>query len=870
MQIVLEDSLIVLDTIPDAYLRCDPAFQLTFANRAAEELLETRRTDLIGRTLQEVLPQDLRTPLDTCLRSAMAERAVAGVDCCCARRGGWYTITAMPDSAGGLVIRFCGITGLHEHPASELASWLERIARESEEKFSKAFQSNPAAMSIVNLDKDSIFVDVNQAFERITGYSREEAIGRTPVELGLYADASFQDESRRRLRAGGYHNLEFPFRTKNGSVVIGRVSAEPIRIDGDLCAISVAVDVTEQRRTEQALKESEELYRHLFEVESDALLLVDRESRRILAANMAATQLYGYTREELLSMEVTGLSAEPEKTTQALAKMQHFIPLRWHRKKDGAVFPLEIKSCYFDLKGRSVIFSAIRDITERKQMEDALRESKEKLSKAFQSNPAAVLILDLTTHTYVEVNEAFEEITGYQRDEVIGKPWMLAVDPADRDDAVRQFLREGRVRNREYHFRKRDGALATGLVSAEPIEVDGKPHAIASLVDITARLKLESQLRQSQKLESVGRLAGGVAHDFNNLLTVISGYSGFVLKALRPQDPLYPHVQEIKKAAERAASLTKQLLTFSRKQVIEPKPLDVNAIVNDAERMLERLIGEDIELSTALDPMAGLVMADPDQVHQVIMNLVVNARDAMPDGGKLEIATKNVDLDECAAAIHPEAAPGRYVRVSVTDTGIGMDEATLQSVFEPFFTTKEIGKGTGLGLATVYGIVRQGGGWIHVCSEVGQGTSFRVYLPRVDACVLPEQPGLPVPSTVPHGETVLLVEDEDDVRKLTRAILDSYGYHVLAAADGSEALTFARDHPGEIHLLLTDVILRGMNGKDLSERVRILRPNIKILFTSGHSADIISRRGVLEQDVAYLPKPFSPDSLAAKLRDVLS
>jgi CheY-like chemotaxis protein len=382
---------------------------------------------------------------------------------------------------------------------------------------------------------------------------------------------------------------------------------------------------------------------------------------------------------------------------------------------------------------------------------------------------------------------------------------------------------------------------------------------------------LETQFRQAQKLESVGILAGGLAHDFNNILTVINGYSEYVLKALPSGDQLYPYVEEIKRAGEHAARLTDQLLTFSRKQVIQPRPLNMNTIVRDAERMLQRLIGEDIELITTLDPLVGQVMADPDQMHQVIMNLAVNARDAMPEGGKLEIKTKNVDVEEGSRTIHPNVASGRYVLMTITDTGIGMDEHTLQYAFEPFFTTKPAGKGTGLGLSTVYGIVRQNSGWIHIRSELGRGTSCKIYLPRIDVC---SPPGLTAShkaaKTVQGSETVLVVEDNEAVRRLTITILKAHGYHVLEAANSTEAFALEKRHTGEIHLLLTDVVLPGMNGKVIADRLRALRPKLKVLFTSGYTADVIASRGILQQDVAYLPKPFGPESLAFKVREVLT
>lgn len=404
---------------------------------------------------------------------------------------------------------------------------------------------------------------------------------------------------------------------------------------------------------------------------------------------------------------------------------------------DGTVRWLLAQARFIGHKGnRTRLVGVIQNITDRKLMENALRKSEEKFAKAFQSSPAAIAIVDLASRSYVDVNEAFEALTGHRRLDVVGHAWdevTLWADPHGRDEALGQLAKEGRLRNCEFRFQGKNGGHCIGLLSADLIELDGRQCAIVTLVDITGRVQLESQLRKAHKLETMGRLAGGMAHDFNNLLTVINGYSELILKALSPNDPAYLNAQEIKKAGERGAGLTRQLLAFSRKQVIEPKPLDVNAAISDTERMLHRLIEEDIELTTALDPLLGQVLADADQIHQVIMNLVLNARDAMPDGGRLAIMTTNVDVDENGIAGCPDAVPGKYALITVTDTGVGMDEQTVQSVFEPFYTTKERGKGTGLGLSTVYGIVRQSGGWIQIRSEVGHGTSFYIYLPQTNA-----------------------------------------------------------------------------------------------------------------------------------------
>ncbi len=399
----------------------------------------------------------------------------------------------------------------------------------------------------------------------------------------------------------------------------------------------------------------------------------------------------------------------------------------------------------------------------------------------------------------------------------------------------------------------------------------GNPLGVATIgEDITERLRLENELRQAQKLESIGRVGGGVAHDFYIVLSVINGYADFFLKELKPSDPLRSYADEIKIAGKRAANLTKQLLAFSRKQVIEPKVLDLNTSIQESEGLLQRVIGENVALTTTLDPFLWRVMADSEQLHQVMMNLVLNARDAMPEGGTVTICTKNIELVDGETFIHPDAKPGCYIMMSVTDSGVGMDERTRQHIFEPFFTTKEKGKGTGLGLATVYGIMRQSDGWIEVASELGVGTSFNLYFPCIAASVS-EDPCEPSCSDGPYGgETILIVEDDAAVRHFTKTILVKYGYRILEAANGEEALQIAKKHSGDIHLLLTDVVLPGINGMEVSERLKALRPIVKVLFVSGYTADVIARRGVLNPGVSLLDKPFTPDNLASKVREVLA
>jgi nitrogen-specific signal transduction histidine kinase/ActR/RegA family two-component response regulator len=393
--------------------------------------------------------------------------------------------------------------------------------------------------------------------------------------------------------------------------------------------------------------------------------------------------------------------------------------------------------------------------------------------------------------------------------------------------------------------------------------------AMVTILDVTERKQLEEQLRQSQKMEAIGRLAGGIAHDFNNLLTAIVGYSQLLLGGLEVGNPMQGQLEEIKKAGERAASLTRQLLAFSRKGLLQPQVLDLNALVANIDKMLRRLIGEHIELVTVFGPGLECIEADPAQLEQVVLNLVVNARDAMPQGGKIVIETKNLELDEAYADQHPGVSPGRYTMLSVSDEGSGMTAETLKHIFEPFFTTKDRAEGTGLGLFTVYGAVKQNGGNIWVYSEVGRGTTFKVYLPQVNQVVEVRKADAVSTAAAKGTETVLLAEDEKVVRKFVRSILEKNGYTVLEAHHGSEALRVALQHPGSINLLLTDMVMPLMGGKLLAEKMINLRPGIKVLYMSGYSENAVIHHGILELGTAFLEKPFTVEALERKVRELL-
>ena len=500
-----------------------------------------------------------------------------------------------------------------------------------------------------------------------------------------------------------------------------------------------------------------------------------------------------------------------------------------------------------------------------------IQRSEQRYRDLVEAAPDLIIRVDAEGNI-TNLNNAFTAILGWLPAEWMGKPFADLVHPEDlprTKDGFSLLLKGNTPPMSEIRMMSKSAGIVHAELTSTPQFHDGKViGALGIARNICDRKRLEEQFRQAQKMEAFGQLAGGVAHDFNNLLTVITGYSDMLLGGTVSAE-YEPAIREIRRAGERAASLTRQLLAFSRKQVLTLAVLDLNTVVVDTGKLLRRLIGEDIELTTTLDPSLGQVKVDAGQIEQVIMNLVVNARDAMPTGGHITIETRNVELDQDYVQKHAEVRQGSYVLLAVSDTGCGMDEATKSRIFEPFFTTKEVGKGTGLGLATVHGIIKQSGGTIEVHSEFGRGTTFKVYLPRLKGTVSSGK-SLPGLSKVPTGsETVLLAEDEEALRQLALLALQSFGYTVLVARDGEEAIQHSRQHQGPLHLLVTDVVMPKMNGRQLAEAVVRLRPDTKVLYLSGYTDDAILRHGVLETNVAFLQKPFTPSVLARTVREVL-
>jgi PAS domain S-box-containing protein len=658
----------------------------------------------------------------------------------------------------------------------------------------------------------------------------------------------------------------------------------PVRRDQELVgAVVTFLDITERKRAVEALRTSEARKRAVLEVAQDAIITIDGDGR-VIEVNPATERTFGWPASEMLGRELAELIVPPA------LRERHRKGLERHRqtgearilgqalempaiRRGGEEFPVELFISRVEVEGARHFVGYIRDLTERKKAELDTRRSEERFRRLFDSNTIGIAIADLAGAT-LEANDAYLDMLGYTRAELRSGSlrWDDITPPEYRDAdraAVEALQRTGVAPPWEKEMLRKDGTRVPVLLGVAMLEA-ADASCIVYTVDLSKPRQLEKQFRQAQKMEAVGQLAGGVAHDFNNLLTAILGYTELAAARMSKDPEGLDELEEIRKAGERAAGLTRQLLAFSRRQVLEPRVLDLNAIVGDLEKMLRRLIGEDIDLVTTLQPPLGCVRADAGEIEQVIMNLALNSRDAMPEGGKITIETANVELDEAYAREHLiSMRPGRYVMLAVSDTGIGMDAETQSHIFEPFFTTKPKDRGTGLGLSTVYGIVKQSGGWVWVYSEPGRGTTMKVYLPEVDEAVETIRRPVAAPPA-PGTETVLLAEDEAPVRKLARRALENLGYTVLEASRGEDALSIARSRTGPIHLVLTDVVMPEMGGVDLASRIQELHPEARVLYMSGYTDDAIIRHKVLERGTHFLQKPFTPASLARKVREALS
>ncbi|MGO9413583.1 MAG: PAS domain S-box protein [Syntrophobacteraceae bacterium] len=737
-------------------------------------------------------------------------------------------------------------------------------------------------------DKEGRFLAVNHTFARSCGMERsEEVLGKTDLDIWPRELAEkYRNDDKAVLTTGTPIAVEEAISDRGEMKWFETFKTPVLDKDGQILGTSgYARDITERKNAAKALHESELRLRTIFQTTNEGFWLIDNDTVTTdLNPRMCA--ILGRNREEVFGKKIFDFVDSENK---AIFEQQMRLRAQGEvgayeialSRPDGSNVLCQFNATpLFDESGNKVgSFAMVTDISERKRAEIALRMSEERFSKIFRASPVGTSITRLSDDQCVDINDALLRLLGYTREEVIGQNVLkmgVWANPGDRAEVIEVLQEQGSIRDFETQLVSKSGEIIDVLGSAEVIEMAEERYMLSLAHDITERKRgekekkrLEEQLFQAQKIESVGRLAGGVAHDFNNMLGVIIGRAEMALQQDVSNDKLQHHLDEILKAGLRSADLTRQLLAFARKQTAVAKILDLNDTISGMLQMLRRLIGEDIDLLWGPELDLWKVKIDPSQVDQVLANLVVNARDAISGVGAVTIRTENVVIDDSNKAKAQELIPGDYVLLTVSDTGEGMSQEIRENIFEPFFTTKELGKGTGLGLSTVYGVVKQNDGFIYVESEQGKGTTFKIYLPRFEAETTQVPSEEITIKRLTGTETILLVEDDEAILDLGKMILENLGYTVLAARTPVDAFNLVDEHPRDIHLLITDVVMPEMNGRELAEKLSAIRPNLKCLYMSGYTADVVAHRGILDAGVNFIQKPFRSDDIAARVREVL-
>jgi len=897
----------LIEHAPSLFALLDTELVVRYVNPALSRLLGYEPSHVAGKGIDRLLHPDDKATFQDRISLALADSKPAGI---CRlrvkdRQEAWLEMEgAIVMLKGGPA---AGSLLLELHDASERRR-IQRELQESEARFRLMADHAPVMIWLDGPDMNLIFE--NRTSLDFLGRSLEEEKGLGWLD-SLHPDdrTSMLAGYRSAAEARQPYSVEYRVRRHDGAWRRVLDKGVPRWLeDGSFAGyVGCHIDVTEIRETTEQLRASEELYRALVAALQEGIVMHQADGT-IVACNASAERILGVAPGELIgrrSLSPKGDALDQDGKVIPEEEQPAVVALRTGRTLSEvvmAVYKSEHEICWLSIGSRPLInpgedrpyaaVTSFTDITDRLAAECELRQSEERY-RAFVEHasegvwraeftepiplglPVETTVRLMIERAYIaECNSAFARMYGYEQpDEMIGIR-VTEVQPPD-DPRTIEYLtacvESGfRAMEMESTEKDRDGRTRYFINNWVGIIEDGKlVRTWGTQRDITDRKVLEEQFRQARKMETAGRLAGGIAHDFNNLLTAILGMSDLLLGDLPQGDPHRSDVEEIKRAASRAASLTRQLLAFSRRQVLQPKILDLNTVVRATENMLRRVIGEDINLITDLAKDLGLVKADPGQLDQVILNLAVNSRDAMPRGGNLAIATRNARIEASTVGVESIMPPGRYIVLSVSDTGTGMSPEIQRHLFEPFYTTKEPGKGTGLGLATVYGIVKQSGGYIFADTEPGRGSTFRIYLPRAQGKVEePDTLQIHVPDTVAAG-TILLVEDEEAVRKLARRVLEGSGYKVLEARDGKAALSAVAAHPGPLDLVLTDVVMPGMSGQELSARLVAQRPGLNVLYVSGYTDDAILQHGRLLPNTAFLQKPFSPATLVSKVQEVL-
>ena len=785
---------------------------------------------------------------------------------------------------GHVMERITDLTKTNEHlpRVLEARRRTEEELRRSDERYTSIIENIEEGYFEVDLAGNFTFV--NDALCRIAGYPREELIGMNNRDYASPETA--QDMYKifnRTYRTGEPARiLEYEIFRKDGSPKTLQLSASLIKDPSgkSIGFRGVVRDITERKRAEEALRESEERYRSLFKNNHTVMLIVDPETADIVDANPAACSFYGWSHKELTSKKITDINTlTAEQVFQEIERAksgenQHFF-FR-HRLATGEIVDVEIFSGPIILNGKQLLYSIVHDITERKKAIEALRDSEEKYRTVLEANPDPVVVYDIEGKV-VYFNPAFTRVFGWSLRDRLGKRMDLFVPeenwPETKMMIDRVLAGESFSGIESNRYNKEGKVIPVSISGAVLRDMDGNPvGSVINLRDISQQKNLESQLQHAQKMEAVGTLAGGIAHDFNNLLQAIQGYTELLLMRTKDGEPGFRELREVIRASKRGAELTQQLLTFSRKVESKRKPLNLNEEVEEVRQLLERTLPKMIEVEFNLDPDLRTINADSAQLKQVLMNLAVNAKDAMPEGGKLVIETQNITLDEEFCKRYAEVTPGNYVLLSMADTGHGMEKETLEHIFDPFYTTKEVGKGTGLGLAIVYGIVKNHDGYVMCYSRPGSGSSFSIYLPVSEAAKEHEKLEESLESKSPAmggDETILLVDDEEFIRELGVDVLGQAGYTVLAASNGEKALEVFRREQAHIDLIILDLIMPGMGGSKCLEELLKIEPQARILIASGYSPDA-STKGSLEAGAAgFINKPYDNKQLLELVRKIL-
>ncbi|MGA9538058.1 MAG: PAS domain S-box protein [Desulfobacterales bacterium] len=754
----------------------------------------------------------------------------------------------------------------------------QEALRNSESLFRNLFEYHATVQLVIDPDSGNI-LNANNAAATFYGWTREQLQQMRIQDFNTLSPEEIKQEME-KARTNQQIHFEFHHRLADGSIRDVEVVSNKIEAKGKDLLHSVIHDITARKQAEKALRESEESFSQLFESAPVPMAYAtDVEGYKGTTWNEAWYKTFGYAREQAegRSGNHIGLWVNPSDRSRfiEMAKRQNYVAdfETLLRRSDGSIRNCSLFASFIDKTGYRLLMAVYLDITDRKRAEEALRFNQ------FAIDHMAEAAFWMTSGARIfYVNQAACRALGYFSDELV-QMTVTDIDPEFSMEMWSEYWNDLREKGHivfETTHRAKDGHIYPVEIQANFLEFEGCEYNCAFARDITERKrvdkereKLQAQLNQAQKMESVGRLAGGVAHDFNNMLGAILGYTELGMQGVSPTDPIHGTLTDIQKAAQRSVNLTGQLLAFARKQTVAPKLLDLNETIEGTLKMLRRLIGENIDLAWLPGKDLGPVRMDPSQIEQLLANLCVNARDAIHDTGKINIETGTVTFDETFCAAHVGFVTGKYALLAVSDDGCGMDAETRSHLFEPFFTTKEVGKGTGLGLATVYGIVKQNNGFVDAYSEPGLGTTFKIYLPR-HATEAGRTTKVDAAQSAASGhETILLVEDEPMILEITTKMLERQGYKVMAATTPGEAIRLAREHAGEIHLLMTDVVMPEMNGRDLAKNLLSLYPKLKRLFMSGYTADVIAHHGVLDEGVQFIQKPFSGQNLASRVREVL-